>query len=368
MRPSIRLGRIGGVEVGANWSVLIIVGLLTYGLAATVLQAGAPGYAPAGYVAAGTAVSALFVACLLAHEMAHALVARYTGVGVRRITLWMLGGVSELEEEAPSPGAEAGIAAAGPAASLVLGVTAAAAALWVDVLGLGALTVVSLRWLAGVNVVLAVFNLLPGAPLDGGRILRAVLWSVRGDRVAAQIAAGGAGVVVGALLAAAGLAQTLFAGDLSGLWLGLLGWYLVSMAVAERASAGFDVTLGRLTVADIMSPEPVCAYAGLRVDRFIASARHRVYPVVDIDGRPVATVELSRLVRIPPALRPMRRIVDVATPLAGVQTVRPGDPAAAAGRALSPMSPLAVVIDAGRVVGVVTGVDIARAAELARSS
>jgi Zn-dependent protease len=368
MRQSIRLGRVGGVEIGANWSVLVIVGLLAYGLSATVLPAAAAGYSAAAYVAAGVLVAALFVGCLLAHEVAHALVARYHGVGVRRITLWMLGGVSELEEEARTPGAEAAIAAAGPATSLVLGLVAGLGSSWAGAAGFGDLAVVGLRWLAGVNVVLAVFNLLPGAPLDGGRVLRAILWRLRGDRAAAQVAAGRAGVVVGLLLVAGGLALMLFAGDLSGLWFVLLGWYLTSMAVAERASAGVEAALDRLTVADIMTPDPVCAYAWEPVDRIIASARHRAFPVVDIDGRPVGTVELARLVRIPPALRPVRRILDVATPLVEARLVRPDDRAAAAGRALSPVSPLAVVVAGGRVVGVVTGVDIARAVEQARLS
>jgi Zn-dependent protease len=366
MRQSVRLGRIGGVEIGANWSVLVIVGLLAYGLSAALLPAAAVGYSPAAYIAAGVAVAVLFMACLLAHEMAHAVVARYHDVEVRRVTLWMLGGVSELALEARTPGAEAGIAAAGPATSLVLGVAAGLASVWASVIGFGDLAVVGLRWLAGVNVVLAVFNLLPGAPLDGGRILRAIVWQLRGDRAAAQDAADRAGVVVGALVVAGGLARILLADDLSGLWLVLLGWYLVSVAVAERASVGVDAALARLTVADIMTPDPDCANAGQQVDRFIASARHRAYPVIDIDGQPVGTVQLAQLVRIPSVLRSRSRVRDVATPLARTRVLQPQDSAVTAGRALSPGSSLAVVVASGRVVGVVTGVDIARAVELAR--
>src|SRR5688572_5554877 len=107
MRQSIRLGRIGGVEVGAHWSVLVIVLLLAYGLAAAVLPTVAPNRSTGAYVAAGVLVAGMFLACLLGHELAHAMMARYYGVGVRRITLWLLGGVSELEDEARTPGAEA---------------------------------------------------------------------------------------------------------------------------------------------------------------------------------------------------------------------------------------------------------------------
>jgi len=368
MRQSIRLGRIGGVEVGAHWSVFVVMALLAYGLSATLLPAAAPRESAGAYVAAGLVVAGLFLACLLAHELAHAIVARSMGVGVRRITLWLLGGVSELEDEARTPGAEAAIAAAGPATSLVLGAVTGVGAVWAAGMGLGDLVVVGLRWLAGVNLILAVFNMLPGVPLDGGRVLRAILWRLRGDRDAAQVAAGRAGVAVGLLLMVGGLAQTLLASDFAGLWLVLLGWYLMSVAKAESASVGVRTALERFTVADIMTPDPVCAYAGQPVDRFVATARHRALPVIDLDGSLVGVVELARLVRIPPALRSARRIGDVMQPLSARQILRAGDPAIAAVRAVSAATPLAVVAAGGQVVGVVTGVDIARAMELARLS
>jgi Zn-dependent protease len=368
MRQSIRLGRVGGVEVGANWSVLVIAGLLAYGLSATLLPSAVPGNATGAYIAAGVLVAGAFLAGLLAHELAHAMVARYHGVRVRRITLWLLGGVSELEDEAPTPGAEAAIAIAGPATSLVLGVIAGLAAVWAGPTGFGDLAVASLRWLAGVNLVLAVFNMLPGAPLDGGRVLHAVLWRMRGDRHAAQVSAGRGGVAVGLFMVLAGLAQTLVTADLSGLWLVLLGWYLMSVAMAEGTSAGVQAALSRYTVADLMTRDPVCAYAGQPVDRFIATARHRAFPVIDLDGSLVGVVDLARLVRIPPTSRAVRRVGEVSTPVSSRNVLRPEDPATAAGRAISPGTPLAVVVTAGRVVGVVSSVDIARAVEVAALS
>src|SRR5690606_35761152 len=169
----------------------------------------------------------------LGHELAHALTARRYGVEARRITLWLLGGVSELDTDAPTPRAEFLIAAAGPAASLVFGGVAAVGTLLAGFAGASPLIVVALTWLAGVNVLLAVFNLLPGAPLDGGRIVRAVMWRLRGDKDRAQIAANRAGVVVGILLAALGGLQILFLNNFGGLWLALIGWFLISAARAE---------------------------------------------------------------------------------------------------------------------------------------
>jgi Zn-dependent protease/predicted transcriptional regulator len=370
MRPSIRLGRVAGVQVGANWSVLVIVALLAFGLYGTVLPAAAPGLPPAAYAFAGAVTSVLFLACLLAHELAHALVARYHGVEVRRITLWLLGGVSELETEPPSPRAELLISGAGPLSSLLLAVVGALATVLAGALGLGDLVVVSLAWLAAVNAVLAVFNLLPGAPLDGGRILHAVLWRRRGDRISAQVSADRAGVVVGIALGSGGLAQMLFAGDISGLWLVLLGWFLVSAANAESATVQAKAALAGLTVRDIMTPDPVCVLAGLPVDAFVttsaAAARHRAFPVVDLDGTVVGVVQLARLAAVPPAMRTVRRIGEVATPIGPTAVLSPDDPASAVARVLTAATPVVPVVEAGHVVGIVGAVDLARAVDLMR--
>ncbi|GIJ71708.1 putative zinc metalloprotease Rip3 [Virgisporangium ochraceum] len=364
------MGRVAGIAVGVHWSVLVIVGLLAWGLAGSLLPTAVPGQPPGAYLAAGLLVATTFFGCVLAHELAHAIVARWFGVGVRRITLWLLGGVSELDEEAPTPSAELAIAGAGPLMSLLLGAAGALGLVWARAAGLGDLVVASLAWLAGVNVVLAVFNLLPGAPLDGGRVLRAVLWRIRGDRYAAQVSADRAGSVVGLLLAVGGIVQILVAGDLSGLWLVLLGWYLVWAATAEGASARVRAVLDRLTVAQIMTPRPVCAPAGQIIDDFVATvasaARHRVFPVVDGGHRLVGILHLARLTRVAPPDRAVLRVAAVAAPAAASVTVRPWDPASAVTRALGPGSPLLVVVDDGRVVvGVVTVDDVDRAVELA---
>ena len=168
----IPLGHYGGVRVDAHWSVLVIVALLTELLAASVLPDAAPHHSRAAYIGIAAAGAVVFLAGLLAHELAHALVARHYGMPVQRITLWMLGGMTELGGEPPSPRADALVAAAGPATSLVLGGGFAGLA-W---LAGGGLLGSALAWLAVVNVFLGVFNLLPGAPLDGGRLLRALLW------------------------------------------------------------------------------------------------------------------------------------------------------------------------------------------------
>src|SRR5512139_1938422 len=182
MRQTVRLGRFAGIPVGVHWSVFVIMLLLVQGLAVAILPAGAAGQAAVVYWGVAVVVAVLFLAALLAHELAHALVARHYGVRVRAITLWLLGGVAELDGEAPHARGDLLIALAGPLVSLASAGLFAAAAAFASAWGAGSLAVTALAWLAVVNAILGLFNLLPGAPLDGGRVLAATLWWVRGDR------------------------------------------------------------------------------------------------------------------------------------------------------------------------------------------
>jgi Zn-dependent protease len=366
MRQSFRLGRVGGIAIGVHWSVVVIAALLASGLATSVLPTAAPGWSGEAYTLAALAVTLVFFACLLAHELAHALLARRFGVAVPRITLWLLGGVSELEDEPRTPGAAFLIAAAGPVTSLVLGLVSAGGAMLADSLRASTMVVTCLVWLAGINLILGVFNLLPGAPLDGGRVLHAILWRVRKDRVAAQVAADRAGVVVGLLLAGLGLVELLFVGNLSGLWLVLLAWFLISAANAETAQVRVRAALDGHVVADLMATEPVAGYDGQTVDVFVAkvatSSHHRVFPVIDLDRRVVGIVHLADLVEVPVRLRESRRLRELTRP---ATVVSPTDPALEAAKALGPLHPLVPVVQAGRLVGVVSLGDLNRAVELA---
>jgi Zn-dependent protease len=172
VRATLRLGRIAGIRVGVHWSVLVIFVIIAVGLAEGRLPEAHPGRPPWQYWAAGILAAVVFFASLLAHEIAHAVVARHSGVEADDITLWLLGGTARLKEEAPSPGAELRIAGVGPLVSLVLGVAFAAVAGALRAAGSSGLTVEAVAWLAGINLTLAVFNALPAAPLDGGRLLR----------------------------------------------------------------------------------------------------------------------------------------------------------------------------------------------------
>jgi Zn-dependent protease/CBS domain-containing protein len=369
MRHTMRVGTVAGIPVLVHWTVLVIMLLFAQGLALSVLPSYAAGQAPVLYWAVALVVAAVFMASLLGHELAHALVARHYGVRVRRITLWLLGGVAELDGQAPHPRADFLIAAVGPLVSLSSGVVFAAAALIVQALDGGALATVALAWLAAVNAVLAVFNLLPGAPLDGGRVLAAALWWLRGDRAGAHRAACRAGVVLGWVLIAAGLTQLLMS-NLGGLWLVVLGWFLVGAAQAESTGEVLRASLARLRVGDVMTPSPACGYTTQSVTNFVATVAwrrpYRTFPVLDLGGRLAGVVTLARLARVPAVNREVVRLADVLTPLDRVLVLHPASPLADAASALyASGSQLAVVAIDGHVSGVVSAGDVARAVELA---
>ena len=256
MKQTMPLGRVAGIRIGAHWSVLVMVVLIGWLLGAQVLPGLAPHEPAAAYWAVAVPGAVAFIAALLAHELAHSLVARRHGVPVTSITLWALGGVSELGGEPPTARADLLIAAAGPATSLAAGLVFGGIAAVVRAGGGPVIAVAALGWLALMNVFLAVFNLLPGAPLDGGRILRAALWMRHGDRARAAQSAAAAGRVLGAVLIAAGAAELLLWGDAGGLWLAVIGMFVMSAATAEATAGTATAALAGLRVSDVMTPGP----------------------------------------------------------------------------------------------------------------
>lgn len=237
MGANFRLGRVAGVMISLNWSVLIIFVLIASGLAGGRFPASYPGYPRWAYVAGGIGAAVVFFLGLLAHEISHAVVARRNGIPVEGITLWLFGGVARLQGEAPNPGAELRIAGVGPLVSLLIGLLFGGAAMLLGLVDNTGLLFGTFVWLGGINIALAVFNVLPAAPLDGGRLLRAALWKWRGDRVWAAITSARAGRVLGAVLIVFGLWRFLGMGEFPALWLALIGWFLFGAAAMEERQA-----------------------------------------------------------------------------------------------------------------------------------
>ena len=182
MTESLSLGRIFGIRVGLNWSLLVVIALIAWTLATGSFPSSAPGYGAGAYWIAGLVAAVVFLASLLAHELAHSIVAQRRGVRVDGITLWLFGGVSRLSGEANSARAETLITVVGPLTSLVLGGLFLLAGAGLAGAGASKLVVATVNWIGAINLTLGIFNLLPAFPLDGGRILRALIWARSGDR------------------------------------------------------------------------------------------------------------------------------------------------------------------------------------------
>jgi Zn-dependent protease len=368
MSQDLRLGTIAGFRVKLNWSVLIALALIAWVLADGILPESVPGRRASAYWLGGVAGAALLIGSLLAHELAHAIVARRSGVEVEDVTLWMFGGIASLKEEAREPRADLRIAVVGPLASLALGV-AFGLAWWGLAAGPGwELPAAVAGWLATANAVLAVFNLIPGAPLDGGRVLRAWLWARHGDRERAAETAIRGGEVVGYVLAGFGLMSVVAGDAVGGLWMVLIGWFVLAAARAERTSRMTDRVLRGVTVAEVMSSPVSTAPAWLTVtdylDRHVLHGHHSACPVQDLDGRVVGLVALEQVRTVPPARRQSTRLGAIAVPSARVPTAAPTDPL---GDLLPRLTPeagrRALVFDGGRLVGIVTPADVSRVVE-----
>src|SRR5919108_4352748 len=230
MGDSFSLGRIAGIRIGVNWSWLVVFALITWSLATGVFPNTNPGLGDGQYVAMGVAAAVLFFTSLLLHELGHALEARREGMEIDGITLWLFGGVAKFRGMFPSAGAEFRIAIAGPLVSLVLGLLFLGVPM---LLGLPATVDGVLFWLGSINIALLVFNLLPALPLDGGRILRSILWYARGEFASATRIAAGIGRAFGYLFVAAGVALLVFASPVTGIWLAFIGWFPLQAARAE---------------------------------------------------------------------------------------------------------------------------------------
>nr|WP_308800985.1 site-2 protease family protein [Streptomyces polyasparticus] len=357
------------MRIGLHWSVAVTAALLTLLPARGLYPYAHPGYPTWVYWALGLATATGLLASLLAHELAHAVVARRHAIEVRGITLWMLGGVAQLRTEPRDPRTELRIAGAGPAISAVLGVLFTGVAAGMNALGAPDLAVTAVSWPAGINVVLAVFNALPAAPLDGGRVLRAFLWRRTGDRLRATLGATAAGRFVGWFLVLTGFVSVLAGGSAAGLWPALVGWFIIAAATAEACQERLRDQLAGTTVGEVMTLWPVTAPSGSTVAQFLADAplgrlRHSAFPVLAPDGSAVGLVSVTRINRMPLKARSTTPVDAVMRPLGNLETAEPEDSAAdLLPRLSSSAERRALVLHAGRLVGIVSLSDIGRAAQ-----
>ncbi|MGP3968721.1 site-2 protease family protein [Streptomyces sp. 6N223] len=367
MKATFTLGRIAGVRIGVHWSVLVIFGLIAFGLAAGRLPEAHPDRAWVAYALAGLITAVVFFASLLAHELAHAVVARRNGVPVDDIVLWLLGGATRMRAEAPNPGAELRISGVGPLVSLALGAAFTLLTLVLVATAGSDLVAESVAWLAAINILLAVFNAIPAAPLDGGRLLRAYLWWRTGDRLRATAGASKAGRVFGWVLVGLGLWGFVWAASFGALWLSLIGWFLVVAATEEERQARLRELLSGVPVRETMTPDPVTVPSGLTVDRFLSDPdytdrfRHSAFPVTGEGEKALGLVTRQRAERVAAPAHRRTTLGEIMLPLAEARTARPGDALAELLPRLEPGADQRVlVVEGERLVGIVSPSDVSR--------
>lgn len=325
---STRIGSLLGIDIHLDASVFIIFALVVWILGGNVFPSWHPDWSARLAWITGLGAGLLFFVSLLLHEMAHSLMARHYGIRVPRITLFLFGGVSEMESEPNTPKTEFLIAIVGPAMSLLLGFIFStlagilAPAEFADLLirdqasalqSLPPLTTL-LFWLGPVNFILGVFNLVPGFPLDGGRVLRAAVWWLTGSLERATRAAAGAGRVFGWLLMALGVMQVLSGAAVQGLWLVLIGWFLSSAASSSYSQMMMRRTLQGCRVGDVMrthfetvdADTPVVRF----IDDFLLKSNQRLWPVTAA-GRLVGFASLEIIQDVEAEQRHTLRVGDI---------------------------------------------------------
>jgi len=328
MRSSIKLGTISGIEIGLHYSWFIIAALIAFSLGEHFRQVN-PNWSTIEVWTAALLTAVLFFVTLLLHELSHSLVAQARGLKVRAITLFALGGVSQIERDAPDAKTEFWVAIAGPIASLVIGfgcLALAAAFGWKPSVEPRSAAAAVLVWLGYINVGLAVFNMIPGFPLDGGRVLRSIIWAItkdadRSTRIAARI-----GQVVAFLFIFDGIWQFFGGAGFNGLWMAFIGWFLMDAARASYAQVEVAATFRALPVSEVMSRDCVVVNRGMSLQEFVDDnllrTGQRCFAVEDA-GRLVGLITPRDVGTIPRELWGQTTVREAMRPLDSLHIVTP---------------------------------------------
>jgi Zn-dependent protease/CBS domain-containing protein len=361
MKGSLRIARIAGIDIGIHYTWILIFILITWSLAVGYFPIQYPGWEGWVYwVASGVAAFLLFFSVLF-HELAHSLLAKSRGLPVKGITLFLLGGISNLESEPEKPGVEFAVAIIGPIASVILaGIFKA-----VDLLGFAGWGPVKavIDYMVTLNILLAAFNVLPGFPLDGGRVLRAIIWGATNDLKRATNIATIIGQAFGWLFIIGGVFIILSGDFMGGLWLVLIGWFLNSAAEASRREIELRSIWLNVRVASVMNdrPETIDPSASIShlVNEVYVKRGLRVAPVVQ-DNRLVGIVTIADIKKVPPSEWPVTAVSKIMTGLP-LKTVQPQDNMSTAVQLMAEhgYDQLPVVVE-DRLVGMLSRADIIR--------
>ena len=357
MGSAFNLGKLFGIQFRLHYTWFVIFILITFSLSWQVFPSSYPDWPQFLYWIMGIATSLLLFASVVAHELAHSLVGRANGISVKSITLFIFGGVAQITREAAKASAELKMAAAGPACSLVIG--GLFGLLWLFTKGVIEPVAAMAYWLAYINVVLAIFNLIPGFPMDGGRVFRSLFWRFTGNykrstQIATQVGRG-----IGFLFILAGILIAFLLGDwFGGLWIAFIGWFLQNAASASYRQLQWQGVLQGVTASQVMTPNcPVVSpYVTLEqiVRDYIFTTGHRCFLVND-ESKLEGILTLHDIKAVPQQNRDMVKVKEVMTPANKLKVAEPGQDALSV---LGQMEESSIdqipVVSEGRVIGLIT--------------
>ena len=364
---AFRLGKVAGIPVYLDYSWFVIFFLLVWTIGFDLMPAAFPGLNQFYYLLIGAVTAILFFASLVVHELAHSIVAKRNGLRIRRITLFLLGGVSEMEDEPKDASLELKMAAAGPLASAAIALSFGLIWLVSAAFGLSPLVQAPVFYLAFVNALMAGFNLIPAFPMDGGRVLRSVLWRRNGDIVRSTVAASNAGRTVASFIVFLGLFTMFLVDFVSGIWLVLIGWFISSSSTASLSQTVAAEELRGVRAADVMtrkvdSVPPEMTLQDLS-EEFLRT-KHTGFPVLS-DGHLQGCVTVDDLRKSKRDSWATKTVGEAMTPKSKLVTTRPDDPAM---DVLSAMQRGDIgrvfVMDGDAVAGIITRSDVLKAIEL----
>ena len=372
-----RIGSVFGIDICLDSSLIIIFALIVYMLGTSVFPDWHPDWEDATRWLVALAAGVFFFVSLLAHEMAHSLMSRRFGVEVRRITLFLFGGMAEMEDEPREPRAEFMVAIVGPVTSLALGLLFTLFGTYMADPGFSALLqedreaalaglsplATLLLWLGPVNTVLGIFNLVPGFPLDGGRVFRAMMWWLTGDLQRATRLASDAGRLFGWSLVILGVVQAVSGMVLQGLWLILIGWFLSNAASASYRMLVLRDLLDGVKARDLMRTHFGTVTAQMRVAEFVENhlmqSAQLLWPVIE-EEHLIGLVTLEEVRKVRADDREVTTIGQVMRSDLGALTMGPDTEARRAVELLSASGLPLAVVERGRVLGLLSPADAAK--------
>jgi Zn-dependent protease/predicted transcriptional regulator len=326
MQSQIKLGRIFGIEIGLHYSWIVIALLIVFSLAGHFRETNSS-WGDGVVLVTAVATGVLFFAAIIAHELAHSLVARLRGLPVKSITLFALGGVSQIEKESEDAKTEFLVAIVGPVTSFVIGAALlglSLAAGWTANATPSTPLLAMMVWLGYINIVLAVFNLIPGYPLDGGRVLRAIVWGITKNPVRSTRIAARTGQAVALFFIVAGVYRLFSGAGFEGLWIAFIGWFLLDAAGTSYAQVEVNERLRGVRVRDIMTRDcpTVEGLTNLQsfIDDFLLRTGRRCFIVAE-NGVVEGIITAHEIKEIEPKLRPFKTVSDVMRPIDQLRTV-----------------------------------------------